>query len=59
MKIQTEIDIEEILALRLALKSLESLLKIVDPNKDKWQYEYEQKHLTDAGTALNSIVKRS
>jgi hypothetical protein len=59
MKIKAEIDIDEILALRLALKSLESLLKIVDPNKDKWQYEYEQKHLTGADAALNSIVKRS
>lgn len=59
MKIKTEIDIEEILALRLALSSLKTLLSQVDPKAEKWHFEYDQKHLANATNALDNIVKRS
>ena len=59
MKIKTEIAMDELLALRLALGSLKNVLAQIDPKADKWHFKYDQKHLANATNALDNIVKRS
>jgi len=61
MKIKTEIDIDEIVTLRLAMNSLQRTLEKLETMNEinKIVYRHDEENLQDARKVIDNLVNRS